>query len=146
MNTRTLTGVLAASAAAIAFLAGPAIASADSKPPTPPKSPAPASHNADKSPTPTTVKKSALGAPSFSQINCWDGVADGATLPWYGAPVAGQQPVVASAVEANAGGRGEFIGAAHVSVEGVAVVPNAVLVRVRTGWNSPLAICVHYVG
>jgi len=146
MITRTLTGALATSAAVIATLAGPAIASADSKPPAPPNSSAPASHNARKPPAPTMVRKSAVSAPSFSQINCFGSVTDGATLTWNGAPVSEQQPVVASAVEANANGRGEFIGDAHVSIEGVAVVPSAVLVRVHTGWGAPLTICVHYVG
>ena len=66
-------------------------------------------------------------------------------LPWFTGVTAGQ-PVVASATEASSGSGGEFIGDAHVSVEGVSVQPGLIQVRVHTGWPNPLNICVHFVG
>ncbi|WP_157357553.1 hypothetical protein [Amycolatopsis nigrescens] len=108
-----------------AAVAGPAIASADSS----------------GAPAQTST------AATFAQTQCRGGVTDGALFNWYGAPVVAGQAVVTSAAEANLpSGGGEFIGDAHVYTESVAVVDNAVLARVHTGWGLPLNVCVHYVG
>ena len=120
-----LTGVLAAAALAGIAASAPAVASANAAP---------------------VAKPASTAAASLSTTRCWGGVPAGAIPTWNGAPVAGGQAVVVSATEASAPSGGEeFNGAANVYSEGVAVVPNAIAVRVHTGWSATLNVRLHYV-
>jgi hypothetical protein len=92
----------------------------------------------------TVLTKKSAAAPSWSQTNCWGGVNNGAILPWYGAPVSASQAVTVSASEGTFGA--EFIGDAPIYPLNVQVVNSAVLVRINTGWGSPLNVCLHYLG
>ncbi|MGW1074450.1 hypothetical protein [Streptomyces sp. NPDC002537] len=86
----------------------------------------------------------AFASAALSQTLCWPGVRDEQLITWYGAPVTSSQPVVASASEGVMYGEGA--GDAHVYAEGVTVLNSAVIVRVHTGWGSPLNVCIHFVG
>jgi len=111
-----------------------------------PAASAPSSAHGGSSPRELTAVSTNIAAASFSRTNCWGGVSDGVVLPWFGAPVVAQQPVAVTASEANASGIGEFLGAANVYSEGVAVQDSAVQVRVHTGWGSPITVCIHFIG
>lgn len=85
-------------------------------------------------------------APSFAQTLCWGGVNDGSILTWQTTlATTNAQPIVATAVETTSAGS-EFYGTASISVEGVAVHPGQIQVRIGTEWPSPLIVCVHFVG
>ncbi|MFE0047305.1 hypothetical protein [Streptomyces albireticuli] len=111
------------------FFTGPASAGAESRPV--PKHP-------------TLVSQKSFSATSLSQTLCWTGVNDGQLITWYGAPVTASQPVVASASEGVMYGEGA--GGARVYAENTTVLNSAILVRVHTGWSTPLSVCLHYVG
>ncbi|MUN36073.1 hypothetical protein [Actinomadura litoris] len=90
-----------------------------------------------------TAQKTGVAA-GIAQTNCYSGVSDGAILAWHGAPVNASQPVVASVTEGFLGA--EFIGDARLSIENLQTMKGLILVRVRTGWGSPLNVCLHFVG
>lgn len=85
-------------------------------------------------------------APSFAQTLCWGGVNDGSILTWQTSlATSNAQPIVATAVESTSAGS-EFYGSADILVEGVAVHPGQIQVKIGTEWPSALIVCVHFVG
>jgi hypothetical protein len=85
-------------------------------------------------------------APSFAQTLCWGGVNDGSILTWQTSlATTNAQPIVATAVESTSAGS-EFYGNANIAVEGVAVHPGQIQVKISTEWPSALIVCVHFVG
>ncbi|NUR62109.1 MAG: hypothetical protein HOV87_26120 [Catenulispora sp.] len=82
--------------------------------------------------------------PSFAQTVCYGGVYDGEPLYYSNAAITASQPIVVSASEGILYGEG--MNDANVYSEGVTVLSGHVVVRVHTGWSSPLNVCLHFVG
>ena len=106
--------------------------------------PAPAAQSQNSPAKPFIVQPDV--APSFAQTLCWGGVNDGSILTWQTSlATTNEQPIVATAVETTSAGS-EFYGTADITVEGVAVHPGQIQVRIGTEWPSALIVCVHFVG